>query len=439
MTEDIFQEAREKNDIINYVMTRTSIHITRQGSRYLMGFCPFHQNDRSEAFAVYSESQHFHCFSASCGESGSVIDLHMKLNGFKDAREAALDLLGNPEVQKTRRPAPKRTEKPKETWREFSKDDVDIMADNLGLVMPELAERGVTQETANDFMVGAKYGYGEYSSESPLAQEFHLPPMRRIVLPRVWFGQVLGVETRLTRDMDDVWNGLDLRTIDAMRISHADYANEKAAREAAEKGLPLPRPILPENVTDEALKRALFGPRYHSWSKSHNHVHNAQAVVRKRIDDGALWYPQLNAVIITEGVICELSLRDVFGDDGGYLAMAIKAKHDLDLRRMFQRVQVVWIVADNDPPKRLANGMTSIQGLKNATQIAGLINGWRDRLKTVPLPGKAKIIAPPPDFQDSNDVVRLGGPEEVLRWLSPYVEPMTREKLREVQSTVRAL
>jgi len=430
----VFELAKERVDIMDYAEQNLRTNQRNRSGAYHKYFCPFHQNDRTEALVVYSGTQTFKCFG--CGETGDVITLHARMNGL-EPRKAAAELAGVEEAPPTRAFTPARAPKPEqaeENLREFGLAPVLAAAEQYALAEPEISARGISTETAKDYLLGVKYGYGEGSQEKFLARKYGLPRLRRLVIPRVFFGDVYGIETRLLSDAEEAWNSLDISVIDTMRCDQADYLNNEAEREAHDKGRPF-RPLRPEDISDESLKIALFGPRYHSWTGSHNYLYNQQAVVRKREDDGEFWFPPLNDVVVNEGALCSLSLRDVFSDDGGYYAMAIKSKRGTDLRWMFRNVNNVWIVADQDAPSyNPATERWETTGLSNARKVMGMINGWSDKYQTVPKGGKAQLIVPLPGYKDANDVVRYGGPDTVRDWLAPYIQPVSREALRKVQA-----
>ncbi len=78
-------DVRAKTDIVE-VISSSGVNLRKTGRSYI-GFCPFHPNTRTPAFAVYPDSQSFYCFG--CHASGSVFDYVMRKQGldFKDALE----------------------------------------------------------------------------------------------------------------------------------------------------------------------------------------------------------------------------------------------------------------------------------------------------------------------------------------------------------------
>src|SRR5262249_6935623 len=65
----------------------------RGSGRQRRGPCPLHRGDgRGRTFSVNLDEQVFHCFAATCGWQGDVIDLWAAAHG-RSLREAALDLV----------------------------------------------------------------------------------------------------------------------------------------------------------------------------------------------------------------------------------------------------------------------------------------------------------------------------------------------------------
>ena len=83
--------ARSRADLLSLAMQATSMH--RSGNRFI-GCCPFHE-DHSPSFIITEVGgvQRFHCFGASCGVHGDVVDFVMHRDGrtFADAVAWLLD------------------------------------------------------------------------------------------------------------------------------------------------------------------------------------------------------------------------------------------------------------------------------------------------------------------------------------------------------------
>lgn len=75
-TEEIIEEVREKNDIVEVVSG--CVRLQKKGSRY-WGLCPFH-NEKSPSFSVNGEMQVYHCFG--CGAGGNVYTFVMNYENY---------------------------------------------------------------------------------------------------------------------------------------------------------------------------------------------------------------------------------------------------------------------------------------------------------------------------------------------------------------------
>jgi DNA primase len=74
--------------IEEYAATLTSL---RFAGGSLRGPCPLHRGTNGEAFAVFPESQRWHCFG-ECGEGGDVLDLCQRAEGHAELWTAMLSL-----------------------------------------------------------------------------------------------------------------------------------------------------------------------------------------------------------------------------------------------------------------------------------------------------------------------------------------------------------
>jgi|Deesub1362A_J573_1020465.scaffolds.fasta_scaffold03287_1 DNA primase len=81
------EEIKERLDIVQVVSE--TVKLRKSGKNYV-GFCPFHPNTRTPAFAVFPESGTWRCFGA-CNEGGDIFKFVMKREGW-EFREA-LDYL----------------------------------------------------------------------------------------------------------------------------------------------------------------------------------------------------------------------------------------------------------------------------------------------------------------------------------------------------------
>ena len=71
-------EIKARIDIVDLVSE--TVKLRRTGKNYT-GFCPFHDNKRTPAFAVFSESGTWRCFGA-CNEGGDIFGFVMKKEGW---------------------------------------------------------------------------------------------------------------------------------------------------------------------------------------------------------------------------------------------------------------------------------------------------------------------------------------------------------------------
>lgn len=72
--DDVIEEIREKNDIVDVISQYVSLK--KKGSSYF-GLCPFH-NEKSPSFSVSREKQMYYCFG--CGQGGNVYTFLMEYN-----------------------------------------------------------------------------------------------------------------------------------------------------------------------------------------------------------------------------------------------------------------------------------------------------------------------------------------------------------------------
>ena len=80
-------EIKSRLDIVDVVSEYLPL---RKAGSSLSGFCPFHPNTRTPAFAVFPSTQTWHCFGA-CSEGGDVFSFVMKKEGW-DFRETLVHL-----------------------------------------------------------------------------------------------------------------------------------------------------------------------------------------------------------------------------------------------------------------------------------------------------------------------------------------------------------
>ncbi|MEM8529255.1 MAG: DNA primase [Chloroflexota bacterium] len=74
----VIDTVKERIDIVDFIGEYVQL---RKAGRNYVGFCPFHQNTRTPAFTVFSETQSYHCFG--CKASGTVFDFVMQREGLE--------------------------------------------------------------------------------------------------------------------------------------------------------------------------------------------------------------------------------------------------------------------------------------------------------------------------------------------------------------------
>jgi len=74
----VIDEVKDRIDIVDVI--GESVKLRKSGKNY-SGFCPFHPNTRTPAFAVFPESGTWRCFGA-CNEGGDVFSFLMKKEGW---------------------------------------------------------------------------------------------------------------------------------------------------------------------------------------------------------------------------------------------------------------------------------------------------------------------------------------------------------------------
>ena len=154
-SEEIIDEVREKNDIVDVISPY--VRLTKRGANYV-GLCPFH-TEKTPSFSVNTGRQSFHCFG--CGVGGNSISFVMKYENltFTEAIKQMADRVGinlpeehdNPE---SGRRADLRT-RLFEIYKEAAKFYYFQLRGDYGeYPMSYLKGRGLTDKTINDFGLG---------------------------------------------------------------------------------------------------------------------------------------------------------------------------------------------------------------------------------------------------------------------------------------------
>lgn len=152
----VIDEIKDRIDIAEVI--GESVKLRKSGKNYT-GFCPFHPNTRTPAFAVFPDSGTWRCFGA-CNEGGDVFSFLMKKEGW-DFKEALRYLSERTGVQlRPRTPEEQAAEEAHERLRELLEATVTFYRHNLlntdagTQVLNYLHERAFTDETLEAFEVG---------------------------------------------------------------------------------------------------------------------------------------------------------------------------------------------------------------------------------------------------------------------------------------------
>jgi DNA primase len=154
------------------------------------------------------------------------------------------------------------------------------------------------------------------------------------------------------------------------------------------------------DVSHKDLVYAAFGPKYRR--KGNDHLFNAHVLV-EWLGEGKRRLKNLPYVIVVEAEASALALNDLFGSDGGYLAVAAKPFEKFALAESLRNVRNIYLAYDADEA-----GQTFVEKAR----------------KQLP---RARVIPMIDSFNDPNDIVVAGKAES---WLSPYsITPVERKHL----------
>ncbi len=151
----VVDEIKERLDIVEVIGAYVPL---QRAGRYYRALCPFH-TEKTPSFYVFPDSQRWHCFGA-CGEGGDVFTFVMKREGWDFA--TALEELAR------RAGVPLRPRTPQEARQEEERARLEAAIaeaaryyHHLLLHAPEaaparayIAQRGLSQETAEQFQLG---------------------------------------------------------------------------------------------------------------------------------------------------------------------------------------------------------------------------------------------------------------------------------------------
>lgn len=149
-------EIKARIDIVDLV--QETVQLRRSGRNYT-GYCPFHDNKRSPAFAVFPESGTWRCFG-QCNEGGDIFKFVMKKEGweFGETLKYLADRAGVQLQQFT--PEQEAVREEHERLRELLEDSVSFFRHQLlktkagEPALRYLQDRGITLETIEIWGLG---------------------------------------------------------------------------------------------------------------------------------------------------------------------------------------------------------------------------------------------------------------------------------------------
>ena len=152
----VIDEIKDRLDAVEIV--GESVKLRKSGKNY-SGFCPFHPNTRTPAFAVFPESGTWRCFGA-CNEGGDIFSFIMKKEGW-DFPETLAYLAERAGVElEPQTPEQEAADEAQERLRELMESVVTHFRHHLvqteaGVKVKEyLQTRGITDATMETFELG---------------------------------------------------------------------------------------------------------------------------------------------------------------------------------------------------------------------------------------------------------------------------------------------
>jgi DNA primase len=152
----VIDEVKDRIDILDVI--GESVKLRKSGKNY-MGFCPFHANTRTPAFAVFPDSGTWRCFGA-CNEGGDVFSFLMKKEGW-DFAETLRYLADRAGIElEPQTPAQQEAEEAHERLRTILESASVFFRHTLHnttageKVLEYLLGRGLSRETLERFEIG---------------------------------------------------------------------------------------------------------------------------------------------------------------------------------------------------------------------------------------------------------------------------------------------
>jgi DNA primase len=152
----VIDEIKDRLDTVEVI--GESVKLRKSGKNY-SGFCPFHPNTRTPAFAIFPETGTWRCFGA-CNEGGDIFSFVMKKEGwdFPEALAFLAERAGVELVPHT--PEREAADEAQERLRELLESAVTLFRHHLmqteagGAVREYLRKRGITDATMEVFELG---------------------------------------------------------------------------------------------------------------------------------------------------------------------------------------------------------------------------------------------------------------------------------------------
>jgi DNA primase len=152
----VIDEIKDRLDAVEII--GESVKLRKSGKNY-SGFCPFHPNTRTPAFAIFPESGTWRCFGA-CNEGGDIFSFVMKKEGW-DFPEALAYLAERAGVElEPQTPEREAADEAQDRLRELMESAVTLFRHHLvqteaGVMVKEyLQTRGITDATMETFELG---------------------------------------------------------------------------------------------------------------------------------------------------------------------------------------------------------------------------------------------------------------------------------------------
>lgn len=371
-----FAKVKDQHDLASYIEKEVGYHGKELG-RLTKFICPFHKEDTA-SFVVYNDTQTWHCFG--CGLSGDIYDFIQQYH-FGSIERGRIKRDGNlldMNDQQVRayliltKEVPPPPEKKRSLLRfkprheaAIPMQDVERYHYNRRDALPFFAQRGITEQSYDWFMLGAEASYEHVYrfKSSEYSVTFH---GRRHTIP--WFS---GNEVRIVqRRRDDAYAYADLtrRSAEDLLALRKDIVFRSKGRTTYEA---------PEEVPYSVLIEHCYGPKYYLRPGKRASIYGANLLYQTQ-EDGTYLMRENRPVVrrwpyllITEGELNRISAMQL-----GFPSIAAKVKSGLDYDYALSGVESVFIIGDPDEA-----------GVRNAEK-------WVETL------GRGRIFYPPKDMND---------------------------------------